>query len=185
MKKSTLKNILTTTGLCTLLAWSSLQANEFNLYYGLGYGTGGKDVTDWYESNAFVTAKGAPGLGASLRIAYKLDNNIRIDFGTGNMTFMTGDLTFYSVPLNLTGGYDFKLSDDFSLYARGGIVYNISDGDYVTDNAGTGFVAAAGLEYGSFFMEVSGDTSKSTFSRFGREEDVAINGITLTLGGFF
>ena len=186
MKKT--KYLLFSTGFSVLLTCPLLQANEFALYAGLGYSSLGLDVADFYESNVAVEVKGLPGLGGSFRFSYNMDNNIRIDIGTGNMVFMAGDLSYHSIPLNITGGYNFHFSDNLNLYTRAGLVYNIIDGDFVDSQDKTGFIAAAGLEYRSFFMEISGDSSKSemSVSRGPFTTSTSIDGgFSFTIGAFF
>ena len=191
MKKT--KHILFATGLSVLLTCPSLQANEFNFHLGLGYSSSGSDVTDFYESNfASKSDSLLDGLGGSLRISYRLDNRVRIDFGTGNIFYLKGDLTYIVAPLNITAGYDFPISNQLNVYTRAGLVYKFyssgnNDVGYQKEQ-NTGFIIAAGAEYRSFFMELSANTAKSDLSvsngAFTRSTSIN-GGINFTIGTFF
>jgi hypothetical protein len=110
-----------------------------------------------------------------------------------------GDVDYYDVPLQLTGGYSLFKDANVRPYLRAGLSYHFNDGDYVESSAGLGFIGAVGLEFGkpgrvSFFAEASIDSAEATFSTAEgsasfvsspSEEDIEVGGAQFTIGVVF
>jgi len=162
---------------------------------GLTYSKGFHDVVSWHEDHLAVQTDEIP-VGLSYRFIRNLDSGLRLDVGIGPIAIFTGDVDYYDVPLQLTGGYSLFKGSSFRPYIRGGLSYHINDGDYVESSAGLGLIGAVGVEIGrrghvNFFAEASVDTAEATFSTnegnavyvtsFSKE-DIEIAGVQFTAG---
>ncbi len=169
---------------------------------GLGGVTAFDDVADRYEDNLrakgyTVDKDGAFPVGISFQPYVELNTGLRLGCGIGPATFLwygddkddhyrsyhskydddSNDVHFYDVPVNMTIGYTFMPTADFSPYVRGGFIYHIAGGDYV-EGVTPGLFGAFGIEFFrnnkvGFGVEVGYDTSRIEFERY-RDNNVSI-----------
>jgi len=127
------------------------EAGEWRFPVGLTYVSGIGDIVDQYEDNlqadGFLTesADGLP-FGVSIQPYYQMDSGFGVGFGVGPTMWITGDVDFFNLPVNLSMRYAFMNKSDTSLYLRAGISHNFANGDYVEDS-NIGFVGALGVEF--------------------------------------
>jgi hypothetical protein len=166
--------------------------------FGLTYSTGFEDVVDWHDDHLSADITDIP-VGVSGRFVQRYDSGLRMDAGIGPIAVFYGDIDYYDVPLQLTGGFTLFKDAIVRPYLRAGVTYHINDGDYVEDSAGLGLMGAVGLEIGSprtvsFFAEVSFDNAEATFSTAegdglyvtsASKKDIEISSTQFTLGVTF
>ena len=180
-----------------LVLTSEVALSESAHYLGASYVSGANDIWDWHEDNLYLDDEGGGiPIGISYRYANIFDSGIRVDAGVGPAVLIVGDVEYHDIPVQLSIGYSFSQSSNVRPYARLGVSYHISDGDYLKDRAGPGVIGALGLEMGSpgspsFFIEAMVDTAEGTFStaesntyltrRFS-EEEIKVSDFLLTMG---
>lgn len=148
------------------------QAVEWGLIewkLGVAYASGVKDVADLYEDNlrragfdANVDVKFPVGIAGGAR--YDWANGVRADVGVGPVFAIGGDVRHLEVPLSITAGYNFMRLADVSPYVRAGVIHHFVDGDQSTSSS-PGLLAAVGLDFTHFSLEVALDDSKVEFDR--------------------
>lgn len=155
-------------GLLAVLGASSAHALEWRL--GLAYASDVRHVADLYEQNlrdegfdADVDLK-LP-LGVAAGVMYDWESGVRGDIALGPAFFIGGDVDHFEMPLAVTVGYNFMRTADISPYVRAGVVHHFASGDYYRSSS-PGLLAAAGLDFDRFSIEVSVDTSEVEFDAF-------------------
>lgn len=144
---------------------SAAQALEWRL--GVAYASGLSDVTDLYEENlrlagfdANVDLKIPIGVAASM--TYDWASGVRADVGLGPAFLIGGDVEHFEMPLSATVGYNFLRLSHASPYVRAGLVYHFVSGDLYSSSK-PGVLAAAGVDFTHFTLEVSLDQSEVEF----------------------
>lgn len=134
---------------------------------GIAYVTGIDDVADHYEENlrragfdVDVDVRVPVGVGA--RAIYLWSSDLRADIGLGPMFFISGDVNHFELPVSATLGYSFAPGSSISPYARAGLVYHYVDGDQYSSTS-PGLLAAVGVEFTHFTIEVATDRSEVEF----------------------
>ena len=96
---------------------------------------------------------------------YDWASGIRGDVTLGPVFFIGGDVDHFEMPLAVTVGYNFWRTADISPYVRAGVVYHFASGDFYSSST-PGVLAAAGLDFERFSLEVAVDTSEVEFDAF-------------------
>jgi len=153
--------------LLSLLAVGSAQAQSWRFGVGVSYVTGIQDVADHYEDNlrlagfdADVKLRLPVGFGAIATYLWR--NDVRADIGLGPMFSISGDVHHFELPISGTVGYSFLSSSSMSPYVRAGLVYHYVDGDQY-ENTNPGLLAAVGLDFTHFTVEIATDQSEVEF----------------------
>lgn len=134
-----------------LVCVGAVEAGEWRFPVGLTYISGIADIDDHYEDNlqadGFITEStdGLP-FGVSIQPYYQMDSGLGVGFGIGPTMWITGDVDFFNLPVNLSMRYAFMNTSNTSLYLRAGVSHNLASGDYVEDS-NIGFVGALGIEF--------------------------------------
>lgn len=136
---------------------------------GVAYASGVSDVADLYEDNlrlagfdADVDLKFPVGVAAGAR--YDWANGVRADLGLGPVFAIGGDVRHLEVPLSITGGYNFMRLASVSPYVRAGVIHHFVDGDQSSGST-PGLLAAIGVDFTHFSLEVAADRSEVEFDR--------------------
>jgi outer membrane protein W len=180
---------------------STSAETTFDHSLGLSYISGFPEVKDFYVDNFNIEDTTMIPVGLFYTFTTNFDIGMRIDAGIGPFAYIGGDIEYYDVPLRLQGGYTFAPSASFRPYLKAGFSYHISDGDYVKEKAGVGFLGSAGFEWGkrgkiSGFVEISHDTAEATFDsrlngpidfarKRNRTEDIKVHGTIISAGVTF
>jgi opacity protein-like surface antigen len=134
---------------------------------GAAYASGLGDVTDLHEDNlrgegleAEVDLKVPLGIAGG--VTYDWPSGARIDLTVGPTFFIGGDVSYFEVPLGLTGGYSFARDADVNPYVRGGIIYHFASGDYEAGST-PGLLVAAGVDFTRLTIEIAADNSEVEF----------------------
>jgi hypothetical protein len=98
-----------------MILTGSLQAvaGQWRVPVGVAYISGAKDVFDKLEDNVRAeysgveSSEGIP-VGLTVQPYYEFDNGMGIGFGFGPFTFVTGDVDYYSLPVNICLRYAFR-----------------------------------------------------------------------------
>lgn len=179
----------------------AMAETTFDHAVGLSYISGFSDIKDFYTESFRVDDSATIPVGISYSFTTNFQSGLRIDAGLGPVAIIMGDLEYYDVPLRLQGGYTFFPSASFRPYLKAGASYHISDGDYIRDKAGVGFLGSFGVEFGkrgriSGFLEVSFDTAEATFDSTvkgpidslrikNKREDIKVHGTIISAGVVF
>lgn len=144
------------------------QALEWRL--GVAYASDVKHVADLYEENLEIEGFDADvdlrfPIGLAAGVMYDWPSGIRGDIALGPAFFIGGEVDHFEMPLAVTVGYNFMRTADISPYVRAGVVHHFASGDYYESSA-PGLLAAAGLDFERFSIEVSIDTSEVEFETF-------------------
>ena len=153
--------------LLALAAFNTAAAGDWRFAAGAAYVSGISDVADHYEENlrragfdVDVAVRLPLGLGAAA--TYLWDSDMRIDLGLGPMFFISGDVNHFELPLTATLGYSFLSGRSIAPYVRAGLVYHYVDGDQYVGTS-PGVLAAVGLEFARFAIEIATDRSEVEF----------------------
>ena len=180
---------------------TAMAETTFDHAVGLSYITGFPDIKDFYTETFRVEESAMLPVGISYSFTTNFQSGLRIDAGIGPLSIITGDLEYFDVPLRLQGGYTFLPSASFRPYLKAGASYHISEGDYIKEKAGAGFLGSFGFEFGkrgriSGFLEVSVDTAEATFDsslkgpidslrKKNKKEDIKVHGTIFSAGVVF
>jgi hypothetical protein len=147
---------------------SPAHALEWRL--GLAYTSDVTEVADLYEEN--LRAEGFDAsvdlkfpLGVAAGVMYDWESGIRGDLTLGPAFFIGGEVDHFEMPLAATVGYNFWRTADISPYVRAGVIYHFASGDYYSSSK-PGLLAALGLDFERFSVEVAVDTSEVEFDAF-------------------
>jgi hypothetical protein len=147
---------------------SPAQALEWRL--GLAYTSDVSEVADLYEDN--LQAEGFDAsvdlkfpLGVAAGVMYDWESGVRGDVTLGPAFFIGGEVDHFEMPLAVTVGYNFWRTADISPYVRAGAIYHFASGDYYSGST-PGLLAAVGLDFERFSIEVAVDTSEVEFDAF-------------------
>jgi hypothetical protein len=134
---------------------------------GVAYASGLGDVTDLHEDN--LRAEGLEAdvdlkipLGIAAGVTYDWPSGARIDLTVGPTFFIGGDVSYFELPIGLTGGYSFARDADVSPYVRAGLVHHIASGDYEAGST-PGLLVAAGIDFTRLTIEIAADNSEVEF----------------------
>lgn len=134
---------------------------------GVAYASNLGDVTDLYEAN--LRAQGLDAdvdlkfpLGLAAGATYDWASGMRADVTLGPSFFIEGDVDHFELPLGVTVGYSFARNADVSPYVRLGIIHHFASGDFYSSSS-PGILAAVGLDFTRFTIEVAADQSELEF----------------------
>jgi hypothetical protein len=152
----------------TIAAIQPAEALEWRL--GVAYASDVKHVADLYEDNLEVEGFDAEvdlkfPLGVAAGVMYDWQSGVRGDFALGPAFFIGGEVDHFEMPVSVTVGYNFFRTADISPYVRAGLVYHVASGDFYSSSS-PGLLAAGGLDFERFSIEVSVDTSEVEFDTF-------------------
>jgi hypothetical protein len=147
---------------------SPAQALEWRL--GVAYTSDVEHVADLYEDNLRVEGFDASvdlkfPLGVAAGVMYDWESGVRGDVTLGPAFFIGGEVDHFEMPLAVTVGYNFMRTADISPYVRAGAIYHFASGDYYSSST-PGLIAAAGLDFERFSIEIAVDTSEVEFDTF-------------------
>jgi hypothetical protein len=151
---------------------SPAEALEWRL--GLAYASDVEHVADLYEDNLRVEGFDASvelkfPLGVAGGVMYDWESGIRGDVTLGPAFFIGGEVDHFEMPLAVTVGYNFWRTADISPYVRAGVIHHFASGDYYSSST-PGLLAAVGLDFERFSIEVGVDTSEVEFDAFACNE---------------
>ena len=152
----------------TLAAIQPATALEWRL--GVAYASDVKHVADLYEENLEIEGFDAEvdlkfPLGIAAGVMYDWESGVRGDIALGPAFFIGGEVDHFEMPVAVTVGYNFLRTSDISPYVRAGVVHHVASGDFYSSSS-AGLLAAAGLDFERFSIEVSVDTSEVEFDTF-------------------
>jgi hypothetical protein len=181
-------------GLCVaaLLVGVSAQAageskGEARFAIGLTYAAGFTDVSDaienYFEVNGYDIDSVAIPVGLSVVGGYRFASGIEVLLDAGPFTYMyvdavggslSGEYTYWDIPVGLTAGYAFFTESAVSPYVRGGVRHHFAGGDFY-DSTSPGFYVAGGVNFFSnkavnLQLEVAYDAATVTYV-FGKVQD--------------
>ena len=147
---------------------SPAQALEWRL--GVAYTSDVEEVADLYEDNLRIEGFDASvelkfPLGVAAGVMYDWESGVRGDVTLGPAFFIGGEVDHFEMPLAVTVGYNFMRTADISPYVRAGLIHHFASGDYYSSST-PGLIAAAGLDFERFSVELAVDTSEVEFDTF-------------------
>src|SRR5439155_20522318 len=95
---------------------------------------------------------------------YQWDRGLRVGVGVGPYFRLTGDISYFEMPINGTVGYTFLTQSVTSPYVKAGFVHHFASGDFYS-SSDPGILAAVGVEFArqnnfKYTVELSVDQSK-------------------------
>jgi hypothetical protein len=125
-------------------------AGQWRIPVGVAYVSGANDVFDQLEDNVRAEYSGVEStegipVGLTIQPYYEFESGMGIGFGFGPFTFVTGDVDYFSLPVNVCLRYAFLPRAAATPYIRVGASLQLVNGDYVEDRS-VGAIGALGLE---------------------------------------
>lgn len=187
-----------------LVCWgTSAQAGEGKFAVGLSYVDGFSDVIDHlkqpfeeagYEMDTFYIPAGLTFVGG-----YKFDSGLDILADVGPFAYyyidawlgpLSGEYSYWDLPVGLTVGYDFSSGSKVSPFIRGGVRYHFAGGDFDTDSS-IGPYVAGGINFFNtsavkLQLEIAYDASKISIRNVdGVEKDIETGGFMFSIRAAF